>query len=135
MADEFQNKIVVRVAAREFWLDGELICPCCPIFIETEDRRAWKVFYDDERCAWKIEPSNLEFPTIGSSMGEGEMKWFDVELRGGSQLVGRRVLRFEAKHDEGETAAGTLRFDGPLTLAVTHKFDTERSDYSVTEDC
>ncbi|WP_461535045.1 hypothetical protein [Spongorhabdus nitratireducens] len=46
---------VTSIVAREFWLEGDQVTPCCCLFIIYENGCCEKIYYDDERCIWATE--------------------------------------------------------------------------------
>lgn len=121
---------VYRAAAREVWLDGELSCPCCPIFLEDEQGQCWKLFYDDEICEWQIKHSNIPFPEIGFEAGDNEIKWIDVDLKDGHRLIGKTLTEFSTQTKD-RLALGSISFDEAVKLQVEHSLSDDASAFKI----
>jgi len=121
---------IIEAAATEFWLDGQLSCPCCPIFLKDDNSKCWTVSYDDEYHKWRVDLDKLDYPIVGTKQGDDHMLWREVELTGSKSIVGNKIISFKEIFSERAREAIVLFANGS-TLNFKHNFETERSEYNV----
>lgn len=121
---------ILEAAATEFWLDGELICPCCPIFLKDDNSRCWGVRYDDEYHKWRIDLDGHDYPIVGTKLGDDHMLWREVELTGSESIIGNKIVSFKEFFSKGGREA-IVSFANGSALKLSHNFKTERSEYTV----
>lgn len=127
------DSTIVRLAARQFWLDGELSSPCSSVFFEDADQVCWKLWYDDENYVWRLNESNEAFPIVGEEKGGDGFIWRDIEPAGAGALLNIRVMGFETIEDR-DYARAFLRFENGYSLEVAHYFRTDKSDLKIKSE-
>jgi hypothetical protein len=45
------GKKLRRLIAIEFWLEDQLVTPCCVVYIGCDNERYWKLLYNDENMS------------------------------------------------------------------------------------
>lgn len=62
----------IALTTREFWLNEELMEPCCCLFIGFENETWIRVLFNDENLCWELE-SLTETPDLKS---EGDSEFY-----------------------------------------------------------
>lgn len=122
---------IARVMEREFWLNGRLSSPCCPLFLRSARDESWEVFYNDEHYRFDCVPLDGPFPEHAAQMGFDEFLWRDREPDGASLLVNQPIAKAEAFETKDEAQFILTMETGALFL-IAHRFDTDRSRYWIT---
>ena len=130
------GKTIKRIAAREFWFEGELSNPCAPIFIEDEDRKCWSLFLNDENYEWELLPSTLEFPKMGGVIDGDNMQWRDVAVERSTRLVGQKIISLVAFYPGGKSCI-ILKCENEWVILGISFNSTEREEFHVVKiaDC
>lgn len=121
---------MVRAAVREFWLEQQLSCPCCPVFLEDQNQRCWRIFYDDEELSWGLDTGKMPFPEVGSIVGNEEMEWRDVNLAGANRILGIATVGLDQSNTEDE-AQFVISFDNGVCLSLRHRFSDDSSSFVI----
>ena len=121
---------VVNAAAREFWLEGELSCPCCLIILRDESGQTWRVYYDDETYRWYTSPWQEPFPEIGTVIGDEDFQYRHVQLSESDKIVGSRIINIEEYAADG-SAHMEIIFENDFRLECHHTFSDETSGFEV----
>ena len=122
-----------RIAVREFWHDGEIASPCCPIFIEDQDKRCWQLYLDDEDYEWKLHSDIQEFPKFGVIDGGEDMEWKDVKMSNSNHILGKTVNLFSSQINQ-TTSSAKLSFKNGWMIVATYDFKKETASYEVLEE-
>jgi len=130
------GKTIKRVAAGEFWFEGELSCPCCPIYIEDEDGKCWKLSLNDENYEWDLLASSDSFPRIGNVIDDGDMVWRDVAVENSARLVGQKIISLVAFYPAGKRCI-ILKCENDWVILGVSFNATEREEFHVVKiaDC
>ena len=123
---------LTRIAAREFYLDGIISSPCCPLFIEDENQECWQLYYDDETYEWKLHPKIQNFPEIGTIRGDSKMQWKDVEVANAPLFEGKAITAFATKSGE-KSCSAKLFLENGWVIFTTYDFETETQQFQVTQ--
>jgi hypothetical protein len=124
------GRVIGRGAAKEFWHEGQISCPCCPILLEDDAEVCWRVYYCDEEYVWKIDHGQVPFPRIGDVTGDQQMQWRSVRLAGEEHLIGRRVNSVEELH-AGDNAQMQISFDNDALLSMHHDYSADTSGFEI----
>ena len=68
-----------KIHAREFWLNGELVSPCCELFILLENGVCVTSSYNDETCEFEVF-GITEVPDFKIPEGDSEFYYPYKEL-------------------------------------------------------
>lgn len=63
----------VGLYAREFWLEGNLVSPCCVLFLLFENGECLSASYNDENCIWEVKGQS---PAPDFSTPEGDSAYY-----------------------------------------------------------
>ncbi len=123
----FVGSTIARAVAREFWLSGEQVTPCCVTYFENHKEQRWRLDYDDEELRWELAPCS-DMPRPGTSEGDDEFRYPIVDLGSSLPIVGLSVVEYE-EADLGDCARARLVFSSGSELQFTHWYDTDTEGY------
>lgn len=121
---QFSPITIGKAVSREFWLDSELICGCCVLFIESVDGSRWQVLYDHEMSKWVIENTN-DLPIPDTELGDSEFRYPHVDWTDIYSIRGEGLIEFNSYSTATEHIA-ELIFQECEALVLVYAFKTEK---------
>ncbi len=133
MAPSSLNDICLRkLIAIEFWLNDQLVTPCCVIYIEADDERRWKLFYNDETMSWELEAAGF-IPEAGSVEGDEEFRYSAINL--GERLgINNQNVTGAEERDRGDFADFSVHLSKGETVTFSNHYRSAQQSVKIVSD-
>lgn len=127
------GRTLKHIVVREFWLDGIIESPCCPVFLQDEDKICWQLSFNDEYYEYDLRPDVQKFPKIGMFSGGPGMEYRDVKVSSEVHLVGKVITSFSTYCDR-QLCLATLSFENDWIIQVTYNLKNETESFLIKQD-
>lgn len=127
------NDIKLRkLIAIEFWFKDQLVTPCCVIYIEADDERCWKLFYNDETMSWELEAAAF-IPEAGSVEGDEEFRYAAINLGERLGITNQTVTGAEER-DRGDFAEFVVHLGKGATVTFSNHYQSDEQSVKIASD-
>lgn len=122
---------IIDMATREFWLDGELITPCCTIFLKDHTSTCWQISYDDIECLWRVTLGRFEFPNVPVTTGDKDFQYRDVSIPDFSHIAKNVISKLNIDSTEYE-ALLKLYFANGYRIHCTNRYRDDEQSFHIS---
>jgi len=120
-----ESKVCTSLLSREFWLDGELITPCCCMFIKFSDGSCLKAFFNDEENIWELTET-LESPNLKDKLGDNQFIYPYKEYLPSSMSGCGNIIEKNCNDDKM-----SLKFSSGLEIIFSYDFAKEKASIEI----